>query len=47
MRITVNPPKSEWANLLRRPQIDAPVIGERVAAILERSAPEATGPCSI
>ena len=36
MRITVNPPKSEWANLLRRPQIDAPVIGERVAAILER-----------
>ena len=36
MRITVNPPKSEWADLLRRPQIDAPVIGERVAAILER-----------
>ena len=36
MRITVNPPKSEWADLLRRSQIDAPVIGERVAAILER-----------
>ena len=36
MRITVNPPKSEWADLLRRPQIDAPIIGERVAAILER-----------
>ena len=36
VRITVNPPKSEWADLLRRPQIDAPVIGERVAAILER-----------
>ena len=36
MRITVNPPKSEWADLLRRPQIDAPVIGERVAAILDR-----------
>ena len=36
MRITVNPQKSEWAELLRRPQIDAPVIGERVAAILER-----------
>ena len=30
MRITVNPPKSKWAELLRRPQIDAPVIGERV-----------------
>ena len=36
MRITVNPPKSEWADLLRRPQIDAPVAahGEKVVIAL-------------
>ena len=35
MEISVNPERSEWSALLRRPQIARSVIGERVAAILE------------
>ena len=35
MDISVNPERSEWGKLLRRPQIARSVIGERVAAILE------------
>lgn len=35
MDISVNPERSEWGKLLRRPQIARSVIGERVASILE------------
>ena len=31
-----NPPRSQWAELCRRPASDNPVVRERVEAILER-----------